>query len=456
MKKFGIVLLSLGLIAAFGMSAYAVTPEMTGQYYARGSFMSNPSMLDQDKGAERGSFSFYDQRLRVFMRFKIADGLTLTTRMDALETVWGRDQANNTNVLGASASDNRGINEQSFSFEQSWVTFATGVGKFDVGYKSGTPYGWGTKFMNAPGTAPGIKWSNTYGGLTVLADLNKAGKGDWDTTGPGPNLKQSDVDNDYYDLGASYKFQGGEAGLLWTYFRNADKRTATGGTLTENHVFQPYVKTKVGPVTLEAEAYYMNGETKSEAGNSAADIDIDTKGLYVNGKFNMGAAYVGGFFLYASGDDPTTPSKKEGTMNSTFKYAQDTDIWGQISPAILFGDDYHDYVTTQGDSTSKDPANKMDNMWMLQLYGGVTVAKKLELSAKFSYMKAVEDGKATGWQSKDYGKELDLKATYKIYDQLSYNMGAAYLWTGDWFKGTNASAPTANIYYLSHWIDLNF
>jgi len=71
-------------------------------------------------------------------------------------------------------------------------------------------------------------------------------------------------------------------------------------------------------------------------------------------------------------------------------------------------------------------------------------------------MKADQDGAAVGWQSKDYGKELDLRATYKIYDQLTYNVGLAYLWTGDWYKGTTATATTENVYYVSHWIDLNF
>ena len=91
MKKFGIALLSLGLVAVFSMSAFAVVPELTGEYYARGSYLSNPSMLPSDGGKSRGPFSYYDQRLRVFTRLKIADGLSLTTRMDALEDIWGQN-----------------------------------------------------------------------------------------------------------------------------------------------------------------------------------------------------------------------------------------------------------------------------------------------------------------------------------------------------------------------------
>ena len=450
MKKIGIVLLSLGLVLAFSMSASAVTPEMTGQYYARGNYASNPSMLEQGGASGRGSVSYYDQRLRTFIRLKIADGLNLTSRFDSMETIWGQ------NTKNTIAGDAGKTAQQSIAWEQVYVTFTTGIGRFDVGYKSGTPYGWGTKFMNAPGTAPGVKWSNTFGNLSVLADFNRTSQGDL-TTANESDLNQQDKNNEYYDLGATYKFSGGDAGLLYTYFRNAYTRTTTGGTITSNHIIQPYVKTKLGPVNLEAEAYYMNGKTVSDVAGTA-DIDIKTKGLYVHGKFNMGPAYAGAKFIYASGDDPTT-TKKEGSMNSTFKYSTDTDIWGELTPTILFGYGYHglsvNSIPVAGNTT--DLGTTMDNVWLYNIYGGVNVGKKLSFEARAFYAKADENGSSSAsWQSKDYGKELDLKATYKIYDQLTYNIGFAYLWTGDWFKGTSATVQLDNIYYVSHWIDLNF
>ena len=460
MKRFWIVLLSLGLVMAFSMTALAVTPDFTGQYYARGSYINNPSLLDQDAAAGRDSYSYYDQRVRIFFRLKIVDGLTFTTRMDALETIWGLDQGRSNEIGGT--SKNKAFNEQSVGFEQAYVTFATGIGKFDVGYKSGTPYGWGTDFMNATGTAPGIKWSNTFGGLTVLADLNKASKGDSDATTGEPNLLQSDVDNDYYDLGATYKFKDGSAGLLLTYFRNAVARSAGGATaaLTSAYNFQPYVKVKLGPVELESEAYWMKGEQEADLENlrTTANYDIDAKGLYVNGRFNMGPAYIGGIFLYASGDNPSSP-EKEGGMNKTFKYGGNTGPFAGdgFNPVILFGDDYGDYLTTEGAITGAGVIdNRPDNVWMYQIYGGYAVTKKLGLNAKFSILRADEDPVAAGWQSKNYGSELDLHATYKIYDNLSYNLGAAYLWTGDYFKGTNVTAEVKNNYMLTHWINLSF
>ncbi len=37
--------------------------------------------------------------------------------------------------------------------------------------------------------------------------------------------------------------------------------------------------------------------------------------------------------------------------------------------------------------------------------------------------------------SRDYGYEVDLTATYKITNNLSYMLGAGYLFTGEYYKG---------------------
>jgi len=78
---------------AFSMSAFAVSADFTGQYYVRQNYYSNPSLLDQDKANGRDSWANTDQRLRLFTRLKVVEGVTLTTRVDILESTWGRDQS---------------------------------------------------------------------------------------------------------------------------------------------------------------------------------------------------------------------------------------------------------------------------------------------------------------------------------------------------------------------------
>jgi len=49
-----------------------------------------------------------------------------------------------------------------------------------------------------------------------------------------------------------------------------------------------------------------------------------------------------------------------------------------------------------------------------------------------------------------------LIATYKIYDALSYTIGAGYLFVGEYFKGFDANTKLKDNYLLTHRLSLNF
>ena len=66
------------------------------------------------------------------------------------------------------------------------------------------------------------------------------------------------------------------------------------------------------------------------------------------------------------------------------------------------------------------------------------------------------DKKPANYVSDKYGYEADVTATYKIYDNLSYMLGAGYLWTGDYFKGTSDANQVGNDYILLNQLTLNF
>jgi len=92
MKKSWLVLLSLGLIMAFSVSAFAVDVKVSGEYYAAGMYLNKTSLNDtinQDDGYPGLSTAFYFQRLRVGTDFVVSPCLKLVTRFDALERIWG-------------------------------------------------------------------------------------------------------------------------------------------------------------------------------------------------------------------------------------------------------------------------------------------------------------------------------------------------------------------------------
>ena len=86
MKKLLVVLLALGLIVAFGMTASAAEVKFAGQYYVNGIYESNRTLQDTDHTYSR---AFFFTRTRVQTVFQVAEGLSFTTRFDAFEKQWG-------------------------------------------------------------------------------------------------------------------------------------------------------------------------------------------------------------------------------------------------------------------------------------------------------------------------------------------------------------------------------
>jgi hypothetical protein len=102
------------------------------------------------------------------------------------------------------------------------------------------------------------------------------------------------------------------------------------------------------------------------------------------------------------------------------------------------------------------PAYNNDNVMAGQIFAGIKPIPKLDVKASYTVAQADKDGSSVNWQSRSIGAELDLSATYKIYDNLSYMVGFAYLWAGDWFKGTSSGATVDNDYLLTHKLTLSF
>jgi len=92
MKRFWVVVLVLGLIAAFSTTVFAVDLKFSGEYYTVGMYLDKTSLRE---GAvdEGSSTAFYYQRLRVRTDFVVAPGLTLITRFDAMERAWGASRS---------------------------------------------------------------------------------------------------------------------------------------------------------------------------------------------------------------------------------------------------------------------------------------------------------------------------------------------------------------------------
>lgn len=464
MKKFWIVIAAMGLIMAFSASAFAVDVKFSGSYYVAGVYVDKPSM-DSNQNTTTGAIgpqALYYQRLRVETTFKVQEGLSLVTRFDALEKRWGDsrwagtgDTYNRTNAAGTARI------QENIEFERAYLDFTTKIGQFKVGYQQ-VSNTWGTQFGDTDVTRAAIKYYIPVGPVTLMAAIEKGQSGD-SNVGVGT---ASDADSNIYDLAAVYKFGNGDAGLLYQKTINKTNRP-TNRYYTDLNFFIPYAKMKFGPIYVEGEAYVGFGDLrKFDTAGAGADISAQQYALYLHAKGDIGPAYVGGMFVYISGDDPATTNKVEGSL-------MNNQLFGDLfNPClIMFNNEYATWIGTIQTTPSARGANALtgtpggmstywDNVWFYQLYGGFKPTPKLDIMASVSFAyadkKPVDTTNGQIFTSDNYGTEFDLKATYKIFDNLSYMIGGAYMLTGDFFKGTSTTFTKANNYLLVHELTMTF
>ncbi|MDD5724289.1 MAG: hypothetical protein PHY29_11215 [Syntrophales bacterium] len=427
MRKLLLGLLALSLVLAFAMPAAAVDVSVSGTYYIAGYYDDNGDLMTEPSGAEGSSSAWYNQRLRVETTFAVSPALMLITRFDAMEGFWNGESGPTS--PGAANTDDSNID-----FDRVYVQADTEYGRFTVGYQAGSV--WATSFADAVSDVPRIKWQAKLGEWLVGFVYEKAGELDRGT-------QYTDRDIDKYMPFVIKYFEGGSTGLRYIYADNAAFKPA--GYDQTLHLFMPYVKAKVGDLYVEAEAVYALGAFADYDDPSITDVDKDGLSAYVNAKYTVGNAYVGGQIAWVEGDDPTTNDNEAGT--SGFDY----------NPClILWNDDLQKWSGQnlgQGNPAGVSTGDTMTNAWLYQIYAGVSPLPNLDLLLSYSYAKADEKGSAL---DDKIGSELDVTATYKLFDNLDYMVGFGYFWAGDWYKGSSAAATVDDDYVLMNKLTLSF
>ena len=329
MKKFWLVLLSLGLNIAFSVSAFAVDVKVSGEYYAAGMYLNKTTVADPlwynpnypCHGLEyksNPSTAFFFQRLRVGTDFIVSPSLKLVTRFDARERIWGgvRSSSSTTDMYSAGT---RAENEN-IAFDLCYIDYTSPIGKFIVGYAR--DYNWGTIFGNkygANGPSNGqIAYVVPVGPVYISANIVK--ETDKSASAVTTGVTTTDQDYDSYRLAVTYKPQNKnfEAGLLWLYERDATgKKSGIPAAYLQNaHGLSPYFKATIGPVFVQGEFAYGFGDAAKWEDNNpygAANVSIGAISAFLDATANFGMFYAGGSFAYLSGDDPDTNDKLEGS-----------------------------------------------------------------------------------------------------------------------------------------------
>lgn len=476
MKRFWLVLLSLGLIIAFNISVYAADAKFAGEFFLQGWYNKNASLLDKDAGgSNRGSSAFYTERLRVGIDFEVAKGLKLGTRFDALDRKWMAartsdvtstpDSATVGNKIGTTYSEKENI-----GFEIAYVQFFTPIGLFTVGDtisgQFGTPFNDYVGFHN-----PIIAYTIMKGPWIITPSYKKSQDGADYPAGTAIG-GGTDFDTDTYTLQVQNRWSTGSAGGQFSWVR---KRTGSPNSETDIPFGVLFFRNQFGKIFVEDEAMIVfgmadftkwSGALKTAYGLTDVENDWSISN-YFNINVDLAPAKIGFMFVYSPGDDPATLDKREGGYHNALgndksfnpcliMFNYDYVRWmGQLlgNQAALAG--YNSIAGTPRTVIQTGLDTYFDNVWFYQIYGDFAVNPKLKISANFSYAYADEKPSAA-YVSKKYGYELDAMVRYKIYDNLEYMIGAAYLWTGDYFKGTSTATPIEDNYLLTHKLTLTF
>jgi len=457
MKRFWLVLLTLGLIAAFSTQALAVDVKFSGSYYAAGLYQDNVSLQKSTSGT---STAFFYQRLRVQSDFIVSPGLKLVTRFDALERAWGATRSAATTTEMADSAGTRAENEN-IAFDLAYISYTSALGDLKVGYQ--LKGGWGTDFANNIKPTGEVYFGHYFAPakLYVWGMLAKVADNSYTAIN---STTYTDRDNDEYMLGIHYYgIKGFEIALLYDYLRYASGRNGyTGyvwngsayvwsdyGYVSAAHLLEPVIKGKIGPVYIEAEVDYAWGDYVKYDGAHPYYNDMTLSNLqaYIKAVATFGPAYFGGIFAYVAGDDPGTTDKCEGGYLNGGR---------EFNPAlIMFNTERSDWAGSIAGYDSSAITGPMRNAWFGQILAGVKPVDKLDIMASLSY--ATADKKPnSSWLYNEYGYEVDLTATYKITNNLSYMLGGGYLLVGKYFKGTSDSNELRNDYLILNKLTLTF
>lgn len=476
MKKWWIAFLAMGLFLVFSVPVFALELKLGGSYFVQGFYEDN--MLLMKEGEEIpssihnkvSSAAWYAQRLRLEPVLKVSDFLTLNMRIDAMERVWGQTPVGSEYVDSSWLNQRNLTSEQNILFRRVWVDFLTPIGLFLVGYMNDGA--WGTDFGDLPTEGPEIVYIIKIGPVVAGAAYEKAGEGRLGTfrtvpyvnvTNPAdsgvdrlvlePGYVDSDIDK--YCLTATYFWTSGMAGLLWCNVRVAQGRPPQEMSFPKYYVaeselyynsYEAYIKaTFFDKLYVEGEYQYLVGKLSDwDKHVDLSDIDYEAMQWYLLLRYTVGPVYFGVQYAHSDGDDPDTEDTSEAVL---------TPGYGNWQPChILFNDWLDRWRGPLGGHARI--SSLFVNADLYQVFAGYS--PMLKLSFKASYTIANADEKPAGFVGDEYGSEFDLTATYKIYDNLEYMVGFAYLWTGDYFKGYSAGNRIDDSYLVMHQLTLSF
>ncbi len=404
------------LSAATAVPAMALENEFHGMFkfmgYQTNGLSGGNSKVALGDPAHSGFFA--EQRARLMYIAKANDNLKLVTHFE-LDTRFGGIKEG---YKGTSGNDSGNLDADQLTLETKniYLDFneTTTATNFKVGMQPWTD-AYGSLFLSADMT--GLYATKKFDPLTVSLGWFR-----FDDNTAKDALPAGDLTADLIVLDGKFALNKDmTVGASYYNIQNDTGATFSSATVDNYellHMIGLNADLKFGDVVVKPFAAYQFGEF-----NSNDDISAYVFGATGKAKVGAGAVNFAGYYL--SGDKNTTGDRDSfQTVTPGTTYFNPANMWLLVRP--------NQAINTSTSVVGNDmTVGGRGSYGVFAGYEGT--ANKVFYNANVGYMAAAE--KRSGEKS-SIGTEVNAQVGYKIYDNLSTSVAAAYVFLGDGLSGT--------------------
>lgn len=368
MKK--IIVSAIGIIMIGGVT----TTTASAVENVFGGYWRTRIFSQSDFSGTSSSFNRADNRTRLYYTAVFNDDFKFVNKFE-FNTNWGDDNGGDIGADGTSI----------FRIKNSYSDFTLGNVHTKLGIHAGV-------------LARGFMFDDDFSGATVTMNFGNVSVPLIWARVNGEYVSEAEVDEDI--LSAMANIEVGDAGKITPYLVY---HGSNGVSELESFYLGVDADMKFGDAKTWGTLIYQGG---------TAENGDDNKGWLaaIGGSVNV----VHGRFFYATGDD--NPS--DGDNDEFAGVPGRSYYWSEIMGYGIF-----DNTVSAG-----SPADRISNIFAVNVGVKAKPMDKWTLSADLWYAQLAEENTLG---NDELGTEIDLKATYKVMDNLNLDLVAAYLFAGD-------------------------
>jgi len=405
--------------------------------------------------------NYFEQRTRIFYTAKASDDLMLKTGFE-IDSVFGDKAQSATTGAATPAGTGRNmggaLESDTVNLETKWVYLQFKIPSTPVTVLAGIqPFKDSLKGIFADFDAAGIVTSTKLGGATLNAGYFRGYDQSYFATAP------RGMDN--WQVGAiEGKFAlSKDANLAAVYYILDDNRAIDGvaravyGTDFQAHVLGLAGDFKMGPLTLSGFGAYQGGIIKDYNLVTRGNAYLNAFAYNVAAKAAVGPGSLKTAFLFTSGND--NGDIRDGHLKGWVGTSQfQNNAWASTAGTSTYnesglfllnrnaaaGTGTTDAAIVYNPGNGTNPTT-MQGLYLLTMGYDAKLGSKAYFNTNLGFAWSARTNAikpinlATGRQNNTnfMGTEVNMETGYKMYDNLTFSLQAAYVFLGNYYKGTS-------------------